>query len=162
MAVVGRSGAGKSTLARVLLRLAPYQGGSVTLDGIELSELDGDACRRVVGMLSQDAHMFDTTIRANLRLARREADDEQLREAVGAARLGAWLDGLPAGLDTQVGELGERLSGGERQRLAAARVSAGGLPGDGARRAGRAPGHGTRPTRSSPTCSTPPARGRSC
>jgi thiol reductant ABC exporter CydC subunit len=122
VAVVGRSGAGKSTLARVLLRLAPYQSGSVTLDGIELSQLEGDACRRVVGLLSQDAHVFDTTIRANLRLARRDASDEQLREALGAARLGAWLDGLPAGLDTYVGELGDRMSGGERQRLAAARV----------------------------------------
>ena len=66
VAVVGRSGAGKSTLARVLLRLAPYQSGSVTLDGIELSQLEGDACRRVIGLLSQDAHVFDTTIRANL------------------------------------------------------------------------------------------------
>jgi thiol reductant ABC exporter CydC subunit len=122
VAVVGRSGAGKSTLARVLLRLAPYERGSVTLDGIELSELEGDACRRVVGLLSQDAHVFDTTIRANLRLARREASDEQLHEALVAARLGAWVDGLPDGLDTYVGELGERMSGGERQRLAAARV----------------------------------------
>jgi thiol reductant ABC exporter CydC subunit len=122
VAVVGRSGAGKSTLARVLLCLAPYQSGSVTLDGIELSEVEGDACRRVIGLLSQDAHVFDTTIRANLRLARREASDEQLREALVAARLGAWVDGLPDGLDTYVGELGERMSGGERQRLAAARV----------------------------------------
>jgi thiol reductant ABC exporter CydC subunit len=122
VAVVGRSGAGKSTLARVLLRLAPYQSGSVTLDGIELSELEGDACRRVIGLLSQDAHVFDTTIRANLRLARREASDEQLREALAAARLDAWVDGLPDGLDTYVGELGDRMSGGERQRLAAARV----------------------------------------
>ncbi|HEX4672307.1 MAG TPA: thiol reductant ABC exporter subunit CydC [Solirubrobacteraceae bacterium] len=122
VAVVGRSGAGKSTLARVLLRLAPYQYGSVSLDGIELSELAGDACRRVVGLLSQDAHVFDTTIRANLRLARRDASDEQLREALQATRLFGWVDRLPAGLDTAVGELGERMSGGERQRLAAARV----------------------------------------
>jgi thiol reductant ABC exporter CydC subunit len=122
VAVVGRSGAGKSTLARVLLRLAPYQYGSVSLDGIELSELAGDACRRVVGLLSQDAHVFDTTIRANLRLARRDASDEQLREALQATRLLGWVDRLPAGLDTAVGELGERMSGGERQRLAAARV----------------------------------------
>jgi thiol reductant ABC exporter CydC subunit len=122
VAVVGRSGAGKSTLARVLLRLAPYRYGSVTLDGIELSELDGDACRRVVGLLSQDAHVFDTTIRANLQLARRDASDEQLREALQATRLLGWVERLPAGLDTPVGELGERMSGGERQRLAAARA----------------------------------------
>jgi thiol reductant ABC exporter CydC subunit len=122
VAVVGRSGAGKSTLAAVLLRLAPYQAGSLMLDGIELSELDGDECRRIVGLLSQDAHVFDTTIRANLRIARRDASDEQLREALVAARLDAWVDSLPEGLDTRVGELGERMSGGERQRLAAARV----------------------------------------
>jgi thiol reductant ABC exporter CydC subunit len=122
VAVVGRSGAGKSTLARVLLRLAPYQAGSATLDGIELAELDGDACRRVVGLLSQDAHVFDTTIRGNLQLARRDASDDQLRQSLMAARLDAWLDGLPDGLGTYVGELGERMSGGERQRLAAARV----------------------------------------
>jgi ABC-type multidrug transport system fused ATPase/permease subunit len=122
VAVVGRSGAGKSTLARVLLRLTPYEGGSVTLDGIELSELEGDACRRIVGLLSQDAHVFDTTIRANVRLARRDATDEELRESLVAARLDAWLDALPEGLDTYAGELGERMSGGERQRLAAARV----------------------------------------
>jgi thiol reductant ABC exporter CydC subunit len=122
VAVVGRSGAGKSTLARVLLRLTPYEGGSVTLDGIELSELEGDACRRIVGLLSQDAHVFDSTIRANLRLARRDATDEELRESLVGARLDAWLDALPEGLDTYVGELGARMSGGERQRLAAARV----------------------------------------
>src|SRR5262249_11037050 len=122
VAVVGRSGSGKSTLARVLLRLAPYQEGSVELDGIELTELEGDACRRIVGLLSQDAHVFDTTIRANLRLARRDASDEELRQSLVAARLDTWLDGLPGGLDTYAGELGGRMSGGERQRLAAARV----------------------------------------
>ena len=98
VAVVGRSGAGKSTLARVLLRMVRYQGGSVMLDGIELSELEGDDCRRVVGLVSQDAHVFNTTIRANLRLARRDATDERLREVLARVRLGDWLDGLPAGL----------------------------------------------------------------
>jgi thiol reductant ABC exporter CydC subunit len=122
VAVVGRSGSGKSTLANVLLRLVAYNEGSVTLDGVELSELSGDECRRVVGMLSQDAHMFDSTVRANLRLARRDAADDRLREVLRAARLSAWVDHLPDGLGTYVGELGGRLSGGERQRLAAARV----------------------------------------
>lgn len=122
VAVVGRSGAGKSTLAHVLLRLAPYQDGSVTLDGVELSELDGDQCRRVVGLLSQDAHVFDTTVQANLRLARPDASDGQLRAALADARLLEWVEGLPDGVDTRVGELGGRMSGGERQRLTAARA----------------------------------------
>ncbi len=122
VAIVGRSGAGKSTLANVLMRLSPYQGGSVSLDGVQLSELDGDDCRRVVGLVSQDAHVFDTTIEGNLRLARRDASEEQLRDALAGARLLDWVDGLPAGMDTEVGEHGGRISGGERQRLAAARA----------------------------------------
>ncbi len=122
VAIVGRSGAGKSTLANVLMRLSPYQGGSVSLDGVELSDLDGDDCRRVVGLVSQDAHVFDTTIEGNLRLARRNASEEQLRDALEKARLLEWVDGLPAGIDTEVGEHGGRISGGERQRLAAARA----------------------------------------
>jgi thiol reductant ABC exporter CydC subunit len=122
VAIVGRSGAGKSTLANVLMRLAPYQGGSVSLDGGELSELDGDDCRRVVGLVSQDAHVFDTTIEGNLRLACRDATEEQLRHALASARLLDWVDGLPAGIATEVGEHGGRISGGERQRIAAARA----------------------------------------
>ena len=73
VAVVGPSGAGKSTLAGVLLRFLSYEGGSVTLDGVELADLDGDASRTVVGLVSQDAHVFDSTLEENLRLARREA-----------------------------------------------------------------------------------------
>ncbi|HEY1511614.1 MAG TPA: thiol reductant ABC exporter subunit CydC [Solirubrobacteraceae bacterium] len=122
VAVVGRSGAGKSTLASVLLRFAPYQGGSVTLDGVELSEIDGDSVRQVIGLLSQDAHIFDTTVGANLGVARRDATADELREALGGARLLEWTGSLPDGLGTYVGELGGRMSGGERQRLAAARV----------------------------------------
>jgi thiol reductant ABC exporter CydC subunit len=122
VAVVGRSGAGKSTLANVLLRLVPYQGGSAALDGVELSDLDGDACRRVIGLISQDAHIFNTTVEANLLLARREATGDQLRRALEDARLLEWTDELPGGLRTEVGEYGGRISGGERQRLAAARA----------------------------------------
>jgi thiol reductant ABC exporter CydC subunit len=128
VAVVGRSGAGKSTLANVLLRFAPYQGGSVTLDGVELSAIDGDSCRQVVGLLSQDAHVFDTTVRANLHVARRDATDDELREALDSARLLEWTESLPEGLATYTGELGGRMSGGERQRLAAARVLLAGFP----------------------------------
>jgi thiol reductant ABC exporter CydC subunit len=122
VAVVGRSGAGKSTLADVLLRFLPYQAGSVTLEGVEISDLSGDEYRRVIGLVSQDAHIFDTTLEENLRLAQREASPEDFRAALKRARLLDWSDGLPAGLATRVGAHGERISGGQRQRLAVARA----------------------------------------
>jgi thiol reductant ABC exporter CydC subunit len=122
VAIVGPSGAGKSTLAGVLLRFLPYQGGSVELDGVEISDLDGDELRRVVGLVSQDAHVFDSTLEENLRLARRDATEDELRDALAAARLLDWVDELPQGLATEVGERGARMSGGQRQRLAIARA----------------------------------------
>jgi thiol reductant ABC exporter CydC subunit len=120
--LVGHSGAGKSTLAEVLLRFLPHQGGSVTLDGVESAELDGDDYRRVVGIVAQDAHIFDTTLAENLLLARREATAEQLRAALAQVRMLDWADALPDGLQTEAGEYGGRLSGGQRQRLALARA----------------------------------------
>jgi thiol reductant ABC exporter CydC subunit len=122
VAIVGRSGAGKSTLADVLLRFLPYQEGSVTLGGVELCALRGDDCRRVVGAVSQDAHVFNASVAANLRVARRDATDEQLRDALARARLLEWVDQLPRGLRTELGEFGSRMSGGQRHRLAAARA----------------------------------------
>jgi thiol reductant ABC exporter CydC subunit len=122
VAIVGPSGAGKSTLAAVLLRFLPYQGGSVELDGEEISGLDGDELRRVVGLVSQDAHVFDSTLEENLRLARRDATVDELREALAEVRLLDWVDELPQGLATEVGERGARMSGGQRQRLAIARA----------------------------------------
>jgi len=122
VAVVGASGAGKSTLAAVLLRFAPYQRGSVTLDGVEIADLAGDQCRQVIGLVAQDAHVFDNTLAENLRLARRGAGDDQLRAALAQARLLEWADGLPAGLQTELGERGARMSSGQRQRLAIARA----------------------------------------
>ena len=122
VAVVGPSGAGKSTLAAALLRFLPYESGSVALDGIEIAELDSDAYRRVIGLVSQDAHVFDNTLGENLRLARRDAEDGQLLAALGEAKLLDWTLRLPAGLDTELGERGMRMSGGQRQRLAIARA----------------------------------------
>jgi thiol reductant ABC exporter CydC subunit len=122
VAVVGPSGAGKSTLAAVLLRFLPYTDGSVTLDGVEIAELDGDQCRRVVGLVSQDAHVFDSTLEENLRLAKREATAEEIDDALASVRLLDWTNELPHGLATEVGERGERMSGGQRQRLAIARA----------------------------------------
>jgi thiol reductant ABC exporter CydC subunit len=124
VAVVGPSGAGKSTLAGVLLRFLDYERppGSVTLGGVQLADLDGDACRRVIGLVAQDAHVFDSTIEENLRLARRAATPEELHEALAKARLLDWIAELPDGLATEVGERGARMSGGQRQRLAIARA----------------------------------------
>jgi ABC-type multidrug transport system fused ATPase/permease subunit len=124
VAVVGPSGAGKSTLAGVLLRFVEYEAppASVALDGTPLSNLDGDACRRVVGLVAQDAHIFDSTLEENLRLARRDATREQLRGALEKVRLLDWAERLLMGLDTEVGERGARVSGGQRQRLAIARA----------------------------------------
>ncbi len=122
VAIVGRSGAGKSTLAGVLLRFLDYHEGSVTLDGVELAQLDGDACRRVVGMVSQDGHVFDNTLEENLRLARRDASADAMRSALWDARLLHWARQLPDGLRTELGERGARISGGQRQRLAIARA----------------------------------------
>lgn len=122
VAVVGSSGSGKTTLAQVLLRFLDVEHGTYRLGGVPAWELDGDAVRRLVGLCAQDAHLFDSSVRENLRLARVGADDEELREALRRARLLDWVDGLPAGLDTLVGEHGSRLSGGQRQRLALARA----------------------------------------
>jgi thiol reductant ABC exporter CydC subunit len=121
VAVVGPSGAGKSTLAAVLLRFLDYE-GSVTLGGTELRELDGDAVRTVVGLVAQDAHVFDTTLHENVRLARRDASDAELRDALARARLLDWIESLPDGLETEAGAGGRRLSGGERRRIALARA----------------------------------------
>jgi len=92
------------------------------LNGVDLRTLAGDDVRCVVGLLSQDAHLFDTTLRENLQLARRDASETEVRGALAAARLLDWTDSLPDGLDTFVGEHGAQLSGGQRQRVALARV----------------------------------------
>ncbi|MGW4629793.1 thiol reductant ABC exporter subunit CydD [Streptomyces rubiginosohelvolus] len=122
IAVVGPSGSGKTTLAQVLLRFLDASSGTYRLGGVEASALDSDTVRRSVGLCAQDAHVFDSTIRENLRLARPKATDADLRDALSRARLLDWVRALPEGLDTAVGEHGARLSGGQRQRLALARA----------------------------------------
>ncbi|MFJ8110167.1 thiol reductant ABC exporter subunit CydD [Streptomyces sp. NPDC096132] len=122
IAVVGASGSGKTTLAQVLLRFLDADAGSYTLGGVDAGALDGDDVRRLVGLCAQDAHLFDSSVRENLLLARKGASEDELRDALARARLLEWADGLPDGLDTLVGEHGARLSGGQRQRLALARA----------------------------------------
>ena len=128
VAVVGASGAGKTTLAAALLRFVDLTGGTYELGGVDVRRLSGDDVRRVVGLCAQDPHVFDSTVRENLRLARPDADEQALRAALRGARLLDWVDGLPAGLDTFVGERGTLMSAGQRQRLALARVLLAGFP----------------------------------
>jgi len=122
VAITGPSGSGKTTLAMVLLRFLDPSGGRVTLGGADMATLSGDEVRSVIGLCAQDAHVFDSTLEANLRLARPSASAADLREALARARLADWADALPEGLATPVGEHGARLSGGQRQRLALARA----------------------------------------
>ncbi|CAL9520437.1 Vitamin B12 import ATP-binding protein BtuD [Streptomyces sp. enrichment culture] len=128
IAVVGASGSGKTTLAQVLLRFLDPRAGSYTLAGVDACAVAGDDVRRLVGLCAQDAHLFDSSVRENLLLARRDASEAELRAALARARLLDWVQSLPDGLDTLVGEHGARLSGGQRQRLALARALLAGFP----------------------------------
>ncbi|WP_327011336.1 ATP-binding cassette domain-containing protein [Dactylosporangium sp. NBC_01737] len=121
--MLGASGSGKSTLAAVLVRMLDPRGGRVRIGGTDVRDLPDAAIRRTVSLVGDAAdHVFATTVRENLRLARPAATDDDLREALAGAHLGPWLDGLPAGLDTWLGEGGTTISGGQRRRLAMARA----------------------------------------
>ena len=122
IALTGPSGSGKSTVAALLVRFLDPTAGRILLDGIDLRQLAPDRVRQIIGYLPEDAYLFDTTIAANLRIAKPEATDAALRSALNAARLLGWIDTLPNGLDTLVGEHGMTLSGGQRRRLALARA----------------------------------------
>ena len=122
VAIVGPSGAGKSTLAAVLLRFLNYQAGSVRLGGTSIDRLAGADVRTVIGLVGQDAHLFDATIAENLTVGKRDATDDELRNVADRVGLLPWLDDLPQGLATAVGAHGARLSGGQRQRVAVGRA----------------------------------------
>ncbi|MEV1167574.1 ABC transporter ATP-binding protein [Nonomuraea sp. NPDC049784] len=122
VALVGSSGAGKSTIAQLLPRLYDVDSGSVRLGGVDVRDLTADSIRDTLGMVTQDGHLFHETIRANLLLARPEASEDEIWDALTRARLATLIESLPDGLDTVVGERGYRLSGGERQRLTIARL----------------------------------------
>ncbi|MGA4994235.1 ABC transporter ATP-binding protein [Nonomuraea bangladeshensis] len=122
VALVGSSGAGKSTIAQLLPRLYDVDSGAVRLGGVDVRELSFDSIRDTLGLVTQDGHLFHETIRANLLLARPEATEDELWDALTRARLATLIASLPDGLDTVVGERGYRLSGGERQRLTIARL----------------------------------------
>ncbi len=122
VALVGPSGAGKTTVTSLLLRFLDPVAGRVTIDGRDLRELRQEDVRHTFALAGQEAHVFDSTIRENLKLANPDATDEDLVEALDRARLRAWVDSLPDGIETLVGEDGARLSGGQRQRLVVARA----------------------------------------
>lgn len=122
VALVGPSGSGKSTIGALLVRFLDSAAGRVTMNGVDLRRLDPAQVRKVVGYLPEDAYLFDSTIAANLRIARPAATDAQLRGALAQARVLEWVDSLPDGLSTLVGEHGTAVSGGQRRRLALARA----------------------------------------
>ena len=122
VALVGRSGGGKTTMTHLIARLYDATSGTVWVAGTDVKKLKQDSLRAAVGYVTQDAHMFHDTIRANLEYARPNATEAALWEALEAAQLKTLVESLPDGLDTVVGERGYRLSGGERQRLAIARL----------------------------------------
>jgi thiol reductant ABC exporter CydC subunit len=122
VAIVGSSGAGKTTLVATMLRFVELTAGSYDIDQTDVRTVDGASVREQLGHVSPDAHVFDSTVRENLRFARPDASDEDLQRALAAARLDGWIDGLPDGLDTRVGLRGAQMSAGERTRLSMARA----------------------------------------
>jgi len=122
VALVGPSGAGKSTVAGLLLRFLDPDEGRVAIGGHDVREYRQEDVRATFALAGQEAHLFDSTIRENLRLVRPAASDAELEVALALARLDEWVAALPDGLETMVGEEGLELSGGQRQRLVLARA----------------------------------------
>ncbi len=122
IALVGSSGAGKSTIAQLTPRLYDVDSGAIRLSGVDVRDLSADSIRATLGMVTQDGHLFHESIRSNLLLARPEATEDELWDALLRSRLDKLVRSLPDGLDTVVGERGYRHSGGERQRLTIARL----------------------------------------
>jgi ATP-binding cassette subfamily C protein CydCD len=122
MALVGPSGAGKTTIANLLLRFWDPNGGRILIDGVDLHDFQLDHLRARMSLVSQDTYLFNDTLRANVRLARPEAEEAAIHRALEQAALADFVESLPEGLDTMVGERGVQLSGGQRQRVAIARA----------------------------------------
>ncbi|MFF8933490.1 ABC transporter ATP-binding protein [Streptomyces paradoxus] len=122
VALVGSSGAGKSTIAQLMPRLYDADAGTVRIGGVDVRDLTARSLRQTLGMVTQDGHLFHDTVRANLLLARPQATEDELWDALRRARLDDLVRSLPDGLGTVVGERGYRLSGGERQRMTIARL----------------------------------------
>lgn len=122
VAVVGASGAGKSTLSRLLFRFYDVQSGSIEIDGQAIDQVQQGSLRKAIGVVPQDTVLFNNTVEYNIRYGRPEASDEEVREAARLAHLSEFIDNLPDGYQTNVGERGLKVSGGEKQRIAIARA----------------------------------------
>jgi ATP-binding cassette subfamily B protein len=122
LALVGPSGAGKSTLFQLLLRFYDPQSGRVRLDGVDLKTADPMAVRRRIALVPQEPAIFAESVAENVRYGRPDANDEEVRKACAAAFADEFVERLPQGYDTYIGERGVRLSGGQKQRLAIARA----------------------------------------
>ncbi|WP_306024633.1 ABC transporter ATP-binding protein/permease [Oceaniradius stylonematis] len=122
VAIVGPSGAGKSTISRLLFRFYDVQDGAVTIDGQDVRAVTQESLRAAIGMVPQDTVLFNDTIAYNIRYGRPDATDEEVEKAAEMAQIGPFIEGLPQGFRTMVGERGLKLSGGEKQRVAIART----------------------------------------
>ncbi len=128
IAVVGPSGAGKSTISRLMYRFYDVIEGRITIDGQDLRDITQASLRAAIGMVPQDTVLFNDTIAYNIRYGRPDATDEEVRRAADLAQIGKFIESLPKGYETQVGERGLKLSGGEKQRVAIARTILKGPP----------------------------------
>ncbi len=128
VALLGPSGAGKTTIANLLLRFLDPEDGRVTLAGHDLCDYRQDDIRRVISVAGQESHLFAASIRDNLRIARADASEDEIMDALRAAQIWDWICRLPDGLDTYVGEEGRELSGGQRQRIVLGRALLAGAP----------------------------------
>ncbi|MCG6121409.1 MAG: ABC transporter ATP-binding protein/permease [Microvirga sp.] len=128
VAIVGPSGAGKSTISRLIFRFYEPQGGRVTIDGIDIANVTQKSLRAAIGMVPQDTVLFNDTIGYNIRYGRWDASEEEVREAARLAQIDRFVESLPEGYETPVGERGLKLSGGEKQRVAIARTILKGPP----------------------------------
>ena len=128
IALVGPSGAGKTTVVNLLLRFLDPEQGRVTLGGRDLREFRQEDVRRAISVAGQESHLFSASIANNLRIARPEAGEDEIEQALRRARIWDWVEALPDGVATLVGEEGRELSGGQRQRIVLARALLAGSP----------------------------------
>jgi ATP-binding cassette, subfamily B, bacterial len=122
VALVGPSGAGKSTISNLVPRLYDVREGAVRINGVDVRDVTLQSLRDTIGVVTQDAHLFHDTIRANLRYVKPDATDEEMFDALRSAQVLPLVESLPRGLETVVGDRGHRFSGGEKQRIAIARL----------------------------------------
>ena len=121
-ALVGASGSGKTSILRLISRLYDYDGGSILIDGKDIKDISTDSLFKDVSIVFQDVTLFNTSVMENIRLGREDASNEEVRKAAELANCMDFIERLPEGFDTTIGENGAELSGGERQRLSIARA----------------------------------------